>query len=185
METLYVKDRKELRSWFKKNHDSKKEIWLIYYKKASSKIRIPYNDAVEEAICFGWIDGKVKNIDAEKYIQRYTPRRSKSQWSILNIERAKKMIKAKKMTKWGLEKYQEGIKNNKIIPTTKTFSIPLDLKKVLALKPQALKNFNSFSPSIQLMYAYWINLAKREATRNKRIQEVVERSQQNKKPGEK
>lgn len=124
METLYVKDRRELRSWLKKNHDSKKEIWLIYYKKNTGKPRIPYNDAVEEAICFGWIDGKVKSIDAEKYAQRYTPRRVNSQWSVLNIERAKKMIKQKKMTKWGLEKYQEGIKNNIIIPNIKTFSIP-------------------------------------------------------------
>jgi uncharacterized protein YdeI (YjbR/CyaY-like superfamily) len=184
MDTLYVKDRKELRSWFKKNHDTKKEIWLIYFKKATGKICIPYTDAVEEAICFGWIDGKVKNIDAEKYIQRYTPRSKKSQWSILNIERAKKMIREKKMTKPGLEKYQEGLKNNKIIPTTKSFSIPLDLTKVLALKPKALKNFNAFPPSTQLMYAYWINLAKKKETRNKRIQEVVERSQQNKKSGE-
>lgn len=141
METIYVKDRKELRSWFKKNHDSKKEIWLIYYKKITGKPRIPYNDAVEEAICFGWIDGKVKNIDSEKYIQRYTPRRSKSQWSALNIERAKKMIEEKKMTKWGLEKYQEGIKNNKTIPTSKNFSIPPDLTKILPPKSKRTEKF--------------------------------------------
>lgn len=106
--------------------------------KKTGKPTIPYNDAVEEAICFGWIDGKVKSIDAEKYSQRYTPRRSKSQWSVLNIERAKKMIKEKKMTKWGLEKYQEGLKDNKIIPTSKNFSIPTDLTKVLSENPQAL-----------------------------------------------
>lgn len=95
------------------------------------------------------------------------------------------MILGYKISQKGrLEKYQEGIKKNKIIPTTKTFSIPLYLSKVLTLKPKALKNFNSFFPSTQLMYANWINSAKRESTRNKRIQEVVERSQQNKKPGE-
>ena len=89
------------------------------------------------------------------------------------------------MTKWGLEKYREGVKNNKIIPTGKNFSIPMDLAKVLAENPQALKNFNNYSPSTKLMYVYWINSAKREVTRNKRIHELIERSMQNKKIGQK
>lgn len=184
METLYVKDRNEWRSWLEKHHDSKKEIWLIYYKKQTGKPRIPYDDAVEEAICFGWIDGQIKSLDDEKYIQRYTPRKSKSPWSDINIGRAKKMIKEGKMTKWGLETYHEGMKNNKIIPSSKNFSIPDDFKEALAKNLKALNNFNNFAPSTQLMYVYWISTAKREETRNKRIKEVVERSQQNKKPGE-
>lgn len=91
-ESLYVKNRKEWRAWLENNHQSKKEIWLIYYKKHTGKPSIPYSDAVEEAICFGWIDGQIKSLDEEKYTQRYTPRKPKSAWSEINIERAKRMI---------------------------------------------------------------------------------------------
>jgi uncharacterized protein YdeI (YjbR/CyaY-like superfamily) len=98
----YCKDRSEWRSWLQKNHISEKEIWLVYYKKHTRKQSISYNDAVEEAICFGWIDGQTKKIDDERYMQRYTPRRSNSHWSTINIERANKMIKQGHMTKEGL-----------------------------------------------------------------------------------
>ncbi|MBI5625609.1 MAG: hypothetical protein HY935_00150, partial [Nitrosomonadales bacterium] len=72
--TTYAKDRKEWRSWLQKNHKSQKDIWLIYYKKHTGQASISYVDAVEEAICFGWIDGQIKKIDDDKYMQRYTPR---------------------------------------------------------------------------------------------------------------
>ncbi len=181
MEILHTKDRNEWCSWLKKYHNSKKEIWLTYYKKQTGKPRISYNDAVEEAICFGWIDGQAKSLGVEKYIQRYTPRKPKSSWSEINIGRAKKMIKERKMTKWGLEKYYEGMKNNRIVPSSKNFSIPLDLKEALAKNPKALNNFKNFAPSTQLRYVCWFNNAKREETRIKRVKEIVVRSQQNKK----
>ena len=87
---LYFKNRKEWRSWLKKNHNKAKEVWLLYYKKHSKKPKILYEDAVEEAICFGWIDGKVRSIDKETFMQRYSPRRKNSIWSLLNKKRAEK-----------------------------------------------------------------------------------------------
>jgi hypothetical protein len=96
MRTLYVKDRKRWRSWLAKNGQCVKEIWLIYPKKHSGKVRIPYDHAVEEALCFGWIDGITGKLDANRYAQRFTPRRPTSRWSAINIRRARKLIAAGK-----------------------------------------------------------------------------------------
>ena len=101
--TLYVIDRSQWRKWLIKNHNKEKEIWLIYYRKASGKPRIPYNDAVEEALCYGWIDSTVKGMDEERFAQRFTPRRSTSVLSEMNRERIRRLIKGKKMTSFGLK----------------------------------------------------------------------------------
>ena len=98
---LYVTNRKDWREWLSENHDKEKEIWLINYRKDSCKLSIPYNDAVEEALCFGWIDSLEKGIDSERFAQRFTPRKPKSQWSKSNMERVEKLIKMGKMTKSG------------------------------------------------------------------------------------
>src|SRR3989337_1250899 len=112
---LYVRNRGEWHAWLAKHYQSEKEIWLVYYKKYTAKPSIPYIDAVEEAICFGWIDGQIKSLDKEKYMQRFTPRTPSSNWSVINIDRAKKMIKTEKMTAWGRKVYKEGMKANRII----------------------------------------------------------------------
>ena len=96
--TLYVTDRKKWRSWLAKNHNKEKDIWLIYYRKSSGKKRIPYNDAVEEALCYGWIDSIQKRIDEEKFAQRFSPRKPNSVLSQMNKERIHKLIEQKKMT---------------------------------------------------------------------------------------
>ncbi len=100
-ETLYVTNREDLRKWLLKNHQTKKEIWLIQYKKATKKPSINYVEAVEEAICFGWIDGLEKSMDAERYALRFSPRRPKSNWTNTNKDRARKMIAEGRMTKAG------------------------------------------------------------------------------------
>jgi len=100
-ETIYVTTRDEFRDWLIKNHQTKKEIWLIQYKKATKKPYINYVEAVEEAICFGWIDGFEKGMDAERYALRFSPRRPKSNWTNTNKERARKMIADGRMTKAG------------------------------------------------------------------------------------
>ena len=92
IDTIYARNRKKWRTWLQKNHESKKDIWLIYYKKHTGQASVSYTDAVEEAICFGWIDGQIKKIDDDKYTQRFTPRKTNSLWSDINVERAKKMI---------------------------------------------------------------------------------------------
>lgn len=91
-ETLYVTNRDDWRKWLQANYKTKREIWLIYYKKASGKPSIPYNDAVEEALCFGWIDGQDKGIDEEKYAGRFTPRNPKTPYAESNKRRLKKLL---------------------------------------------------------------------------------------------
>jgi uncharacterized protein YdeI (YjbR/CyaY-like superfamily) len=100
-ETIYVTTADEFRKWLIQNHRSKKEIWLIQYKKATRKPSINYVEAVEEAICFGWIDGIEKSIDAERYALRFSPRRPKSSWTNTNKDRARRMIAEGRMTSAG------------------------------------------------------------------------------------
>jgi uncharacterized protein YdeI (YjbR/CyaY-like superfamily) len=100
-ETLYVTTREDFRKWLIENHRSKKEIWLIQYKKATRKPSLKYVEAVEEAICFGWIDSTEKSVDAERYAIRFSPRRAKSNWTNTNKERARKMITQGRMTQAG------------------------------------------------------------------------------------
>lgn len=100
-ETLYVTTGDDFRKWLIKNHKSKKEIWLIRYKKAAKKPSIDYVEAVEEAICFGWIDNLEKGMDAERYALRFSPRKLKSNWTNTNKERARKMIAEGRMSPAG------------------------------------------------------------------------------------
>ena len=100
-ETLYVTNRDDFRKWLSENHQTKKEIWLIQYKKAAKKPSINYVEAVEEALCFGWIDNTEKSIDAERYATRFSPRRLKSNWTETNKERARRLIAEGKMTEAG------------------------------------------------------------------------------------
>src|SRR5512141_1469079 len=92
MKTLYVTDRKKWRAWLRKNHKTAKEAWLVYYKKGSGKPRIAYNDAVEEALCFGWIDSTVRSLDDERFAQRVSPRKPGSPYSPANQERLRRLI---------------------------------------------------------------------------------------------
>jgi uncharacterized protein YdeI (YjbR/CyaY-like superfamily) len=101
-ETLYVTTRDDFRKWLIKNHRTKKEIWLIQYKKATKKPSIDYVEAVEEALCFGWIDNTQKSIDAERYATRFSPRRPKSNWTETNKDRVRRLIAEGKMTEAGL-----------------------------------------------------------------------------------
>lgn len=185
-ETLYITERDEWRTWLRKNGKSKKEIWLIYYKKHSGKPRIPYDDAVEEALCFGWIDSTIKRIDEDRYCQKFTPRNIKSVWSELNIKRARKMIKAGRMTDNGLALFKARNKRagkSGRPDSAELLEIPAELYKELAKNKKARDNFNNFAPGYRRMYIGWILSAKRDETREKRIKFVVERSEKNIKPG--
>jgi uncharacterized protein YdeI (YjbR/CyaY-like superfamily) len=183
--TLYITNRKDWRAWLEKNYDKKKGIWLIYYKKHTKKPTIPYDDAVEEALCYGWIDSTVKRINDEKHVQRYSPRKLRSVWSQNNIARVKKMIKEGKMKKAGLEKYEYGMKNKLEAPATdKNIKVPEDLKIALETNKKALENFSNLAPSYRIMYIYWIISAKRKDTRIRRIEKAVNLLKESKKPWE-
>jgi uncharacterized protein YdeI (YjbR/CyaY-like superfamily) len=185
-EKLYVTNRDDWREWLRKNHATKKEIWLIYYKKHTGKPTIPYGDSVEEAICFGWIDSIIKKIDDEKYSRKFTPRKAKSGWSHLNKKRARKMVKERKMTEAGLEKIREAKESGewfKAKVVRKELVTPIYIEEALAKSEKALENFNNLAESYKKQYVGWIASAKREETRKRRIAESIRLLEQNEKLG--
>ncbi|MBM3155996.1 MAG: hypothetical protein FJ004_01765 [Chloroflexi bacterium] len=183
---LYFKNRDEWRVWLENNHDKEKEAWLVHYKKHSGKTGVSYIEAVEEALCFGWIDSKGKRIDEERFILKYSPRKSKSVWSQNNKEKAEKLIASGRMTDAGLAKIEEAKKSGaweNAYTDRKKQRMPSDLKKALLEDKAVWNNFKSFANSYRNMYIGWVNSTKTEETRKRRIGEVVKRSLLNKKPG--
>lgn len=183
---LYVKNRDEWRKWLEENHSIAKGIWLIYYKKLSGKPRIPYSEAVEEALCFGWIDGKIKRVDDNYYIQWFTPRRPGSRWSKLNLSRVQKLITEGRMRPEGMTAYMEAEKRPRLnydIKSEANLSIPDDLMKALKSNSVAYNNFINFPPSSRKLYIFWLNDAKRAETRQARIVKIVDRSEKNVRAG--
>jgi uncharacterized protein YdeI (YjbR/CyaY-like superfamily) len=183
--TLMVKDRKAWRAWLAKNHAKLKEIWFIFYKKHTGKQTISYEDAVQEALCFGWIDSTVRTIDDERYMQLFTPRKSGSNWSDLNKRRVKMLIEQGIMAEAGLRKIEEAKKNGswKNLDAVEKLKVPLDLSKALFADKKAKDNFTAFSPSRKKAFLYWINSAKAEATRARRVAESIRLIAANKMPG--
>ncbi|MCW4013234.1 MAG: YdeI/OmpD-associated family protein [Candidatus Bathyarchaeota archaeon] len=176
----------EWHDWLEENHQTTESLWVIIQKKASKKPGIRYEAAVLEAVAFGWIDGQIKRIDDDEFMQRYTPRRPSSIWSKSNKKRVEKLIKEGRMTPAGLEKVEEAKKNGqweKAYTSRAPVEIPKDLLTALSAVPEALKNFKAFPQSARFMYIHWINEAKREKTRERRIYTVVVRSENNQRPG--
>jgi uncharacterized protein YdeI (YjbR/CyaY-like superfamily) len=174
--TLYVTDRDDWRNWLEEHYTDESEIWLVYPRKETGKPRIPYNDAVEEALCFGWIDSIVRNIDQERFAQRFTPRKPNSSYSQTNKERLKKLIK-----------------QGKIIPDVlaslgnvdlESFDYPEDIMAALRENEQAWKNFQSYSGSYKRIRIAYIDGARdRPGEYEKRLQHLLKMTEQNKQFG--
>jgi uncharacterized protein YdeI (YjbR/CyaY-like superfamily) len=177
--TLCVTDRKNWRSWLAKNQDKEKEIWLVYHRKSSGKPRIPYNDAVEEALCYGWIDSTIKGIDEEQFAQRFTPRRPKSILSEMNKERIRRLIKAKKMTARGLKAV------SRIFDKDEELIISADIIKALKADKQAWANFQSFPEGYKKVRIGFIESRRRHGRGifQKSLQNLVRMTAKNKKFG--
>lgn len=168
------------------NHAAASELWLIFYKKSTGKKYLPYEEAVQEALCFGWIDSKVRKIDEEKFMQKYTPRKDKSLWADSNKKRVKKLIQQGLMTQAGLNKIEIAKQNGSweiIDEIEKIDELPEDLHKALRKNKKAEENFGKFTPSQKKQYLWWLLSAKKEETRKKRVEEIVRRSAENIKPG--
>jgi uncharacterized protein YdeI (YjbR/CyaY-like superfamily) len=183
--TLHVTNRDEWRAWLVEHHTTETEVWLIYFKKQSGQDRIPYDEAVEEALCFGWIDSIVKRIDEDQYAQKFTPRRDYTKWSRLNQARMRKLVENGRMTEFGLAKYQPSPSNDRP-PGERVRAEPEParfVEEAFAASPTAWKNFQALPPSHRRNYLGWIMAAKREETRLRRLQEAVSLLEQNKKLG--
>ena len=180
--TLYVTNRKQWRSWLSRNHEKEKEIWLIYYRKDSGKQRITYNDAVEEALCYGWIDSIAKPRNSESWVQRFSPRKPKSVLSPLNRERVRRLMKAGKMTRAGLEAIQQQLKQYS--SASRTFTVPKDILSALKSDSVVWKNFQKFPASYKRIRIGWIDGArKRPEVFKKRLNYFVAMTTKNKRFG--
>ena len=183
---VHFENRAEWRAWLEENHATADEIWLVHYKKHTGKPGLTLADAVEEALCFGWIDGVLKPIDDEKYALRYSPRRKGSVWSETNKRRVAKLIRQGYMTEAGLAKVREAKTNGEWRAAAlreDAANIPDDLKQALKTNAQARRHFDRLAPSRKRQYIYWITSAKTDKTRQRRIQETVKLVAANKKPG--
>ena len=183
---ILFKNRDEWRSWLESNHLNEKQVWLIYFKKHIMKNSVTQPDAVEEALCYGWIDSIVKRIDEEKYMQKFTPRNEKSNWSDINKKRVALLIKNGKMTEAGIIKVRAAKKNgfwNKIYNYSNIKNIPLELEIALSKNEIAHSNFNQLAASHKKHYIYWIATAKKEETRIRRTLKAIQLLERNEKLG--
>jgi len=175
-ETFLAEDRREWMEWLRRNHASMKEIWLVLYKKHVDKVSISYEDAVEEAICWGWIDGILKRIDDEKHTIRFSPRKRTSIWSGSNLDRAERMIAQRRMRKAGLEVY-EARDRERYAPSVKyrgaVVEVPGYIEEIFREDGEVWKKFSSFSPSHKNQFIGWIDTAKKEETRLRRARKAV------------
>lgn len=181
---LYFENSEDWRSWLEKNNDKTAGVWLAFYKKSSARKGLTPEESVKEAINFGWIDVKLKKVDEERFVLRFTPRKANSVWSKTNKERAEKLIALGRMSNAGLAKIEEAKKSgnwNKAYTNLTKEEVPCDLKEVLMKDKVAWHNFEKFANSYRNMYIIWVNTAKTNETRQKRIKKVVEQSLQNKK----
>ena len=182
----HAANRAEWRCWLKANHAEVEEAWLVYYKKHTGKPTVSYPDSVEEALCFGWIDGLKKRIDDETYAHRFTPRRSGSKWSPLNIKLAKKMIDEGKMTEAGLKAFnQRETYDKELLKAIDASQIALttEIESHLKANSKAWDNFNKLAPGYRKQYVGWLISAKKPETRKKRLQEAISLLSKNRKLG--
>jgi uncharacterized protein YdeI (YjbR/CyaY-like superfamily) len=172
--TLHVTTRAAWRAWLRKNHRTCKVIWFIYNKAHSGKPRVSYDEAVEEALCFGWIDSIVKSIDDERYMQKFTPRTNTGQWSPANLRRMRKLIAGRRMTKAGLAKIDPALL---AAPppkqSTGALRVPPYMKRALDANRKAREAFDALAPSYRRHYVGWITAAKKEETRLRRLAEAI------------
>jgi uncharacterized protein YdeI (YjbR/CyaY-like superfamily) len=184
--SLEFRDRAGWRRWLERHHAAEKEAWITIQKAGSPMSGVTYEEAVEEAMCFGWIDSRMRSVDEHRFIQRFSPRRKNSPWALTNRERAERLIAEGKMAPAGLKAVEEAKRSgrwssaytSKVAPKT-----PEDLEEALRKDEAAWANFNGFPNSVKLMYVFWVEETKRAETTVRRIKEVVKRASRNIRPG--
>ncbi len=183
---LHVTDREAWRKWLLEHHASQGEAWLVFNKKHTGAQTLSYEEAVEEALCFGWIDSIARKIDDRKYMQKFTPRRKKSEWSEINKKRARKMIKQGKMAEAGRAKIKEAKADGrwgKVRFRESPVRIPPELREALKSDPEIRDRFDSYTPAYKKMLIGWIQSPRMQETRERRMEEVIELIAQGKKLG--
>ena len=183
-QTFTAPDRATWRKWLTEHCASESEVWLVYYKSGTDIPTISYNDSLEEALCFGWVDSLIQKIDEQKYARKFTPRKSGSKWSELNKHLVAKLIKEGRMTEAGMARVEFSLEDAPPArPKRPDVPLPDWLKEGLMTSPQAWENFSKLPSSHRRNYILWGSDAKREETRQRRIQEAIGRLEKNERLG--
>ena len=174
-ETLYVTNREAWRAWLAAHHADTPEIWVIFYKKGTGEPSLPYEDAVEEAVCYGWVDSLIQRIDNARYARKFTPRRAGSNWSASNRLRLRKMQEAGKMAEAGLAVIDFDETEDPDAGRPRGEPVAPDwIRQTMVENSPAWDIFERLGPSQQRQYLGWITSAKREATQQRRLAEAIE-----------
>jgi len=183
LEQVYVADRAAWRRWLATNHATSPGIWLVFDKKSSRADRLAYVDAVEEALCYGWIDSTVRTLDDARYVQLMAPRKPKSTWARTNKERVERLIEQGLMADAGLASIERAKANGSwtSLDAVESLAVPADLARALRALPGAARNFAEFSPSARKGYLHWISQAVRAETRAHRVAHVAQFAASNQK----
>jgi uncharacterized protein YdeI (YjbR/CyaY-like superfamily) len=183
---IYLSNREDWRDWLAENHADSPGVWLVYYKKHTSIERIAYDDAVEEALCFGWIDSTVRRLDDQRFCQKFVPRRARSSWSAHNRVRAEKLMTSGDMTPAGMEKIEAARASgawDKALDDRVDRPVPPELKKALAGDTRAAAEFRRLSPTQRKYLVGWVAEAKKAETRERRAAKAVQMMREGKRPG--
>jgi uncharacterized protein YdeI (YjbR/CyaY-like superfamily) len=180
--STHPKSRAQWRAWLEKNHTRDKGVWFVSYKKATGKPRVEYAEAVEEALCYGWIDSTANTLDEERAMLWFAPRKKKSGWSKPNKERIERMITEGKMMPAGLAKIEAAKEDGtwSLLDGVEALEVPADLERALNANPIARTNWETFPRSAKRAVLVWILQAKKLETRTKRIEETVRLAAENK-----
>lgn len=178
MKTVEVHDRAAWRVWLAEHHDAETEIWLVFYKKGAGVATLSYSEALDEALCYGWVDSLIKAIDEARYSRKFTPRRDDSVWSLVNKQRAEALIREGLMTEHGLHKIEAAQRWGRWDAAAQRpqlqLEMPPEFAEALRAHPQAEAAFTALPPSQQKPYLTWILTAKRPETRARRIAESIQ-----------
>jgi uncharacterized protein YdeI (YjbR/CyaY-like superfamily) len=169
--TLEVRTRREWRRWLAAHHASHTEIWLVLYKRRTGVKSLTYNDAVEEALCYGWIDSILRRLDDARYVQKFTPRKANSRWSTANRRRYADLKSHGLLAAPGLKRAPTSRSGD--APRPSASKLPRFIEQALKANPRAWKAFGRLAPSYRRTYIGWIDSAKREETKERRLREVV------------
>lgn len=184
IESYCPSNQQEWRDWLEQNHQEQQSLWLILYKTNSSKFNLSWSDAVDEALCFGWIDSTRRPIDEEKFMQFFSQRKPKSNWSRINKEKVDKLIAEGKMSEAGINSIEVAKENGSwtFLDDIEDLIIPPELATELATHSVANEFYQNLSKSIKKQILYWLASAKREETRRKRLQTIISEMNQQKVP---
>lgn len=178
MEPVFFSAPDQFRAWLEKNHDKEKEILVLFHKTKTGKQSMTWPQSVDEALCFGWIDGIRKSIDDSSYTIRFTPRKPRSIWSAVNVKRAEQLIKQGLMKPAGMAAFEKLDADRSKVYSFEQRKIEFskEFKKQFRSNKQAWKLFNSMAPSYQRAATWWVMNAKQEATRQSRLKTLIQDS---------